>query len=449
MESASLEPGTVIDRYVVERPIGSGGMANVYLVRHAVLGSTHALKVLTLSSPGIRERMRQEGRVQAVLSHPNIVAVTDLVDVNGSPGLIMEYVDGPTLDALIGHGQVPLELVDELARGILAGVAAAHRLGLVHRDLKPANVLLKRVDSGLVPKVTDFGLAKVLSAGDLTGTRTGSTMGTPHYMSPEQVRDSKNVGPQSDIFALGAILYEMCTNRRAFDGADMLVLFLAIANGDYLPPRALRPDLPDRMVDAITRALQVDLANRPNSVDELAAIWSGGTGIPRVSLDNVPGFSAFGSDPGSVHSAGSDPPWAATSDPVAPAKEPAETFADSTDDGLDPPASVPPPSGSPSSGLARSSTSSGPPSVVLVGVAGTALALGIVVVLTVVGALGAYGLATVWRSDPTTAEVGQVTPVPEPPDEIEPEPRQADPPEPAEEPAPASGGPSAVPQVPP
>src|SRR5688500_7635502 len=211
MEPSAIQSGTVIDRYTVESLVGEGGMAVVFRVRHNTLGTLHALKVLTLSSRQIRERLKQEGQFQAKLQHPNVVAVTDVIDLGGTDALIMEYVDGPSLDALMRRQRLTIAQADELADGILAGVGEAHRLGYVHRDLKPGNVLLKVTAQGYLPKVTDFGLAKSFGEGSDPGraqTRTGSTMGTPHYMSPEQVRDSKNVGPRSDIFSLGALLYK-------------------------------------------------------------------------------------------------------------------------------------------------------------------------------------------------------------------------------------------------
>jgi serine/threonine protein kinase len=278
MEPSALEQGTVVDRYTVEAVLGEGGMAIVYRVRHNVLGTVHALKVLTMSSRPIRERLRQEGQFQAKLQHPNIVAVTDVIDLGGAPGLIMEYVDGPTLDELIRRGPLSFAQVDELAAGIFAGVGEAHRQGFVHRDLKPGNVLLKLTDRGLVPKVADFGLAKAMGGSDpgRAHTRTGSTMGTPHYMSPEQVRDAKNVGARSDIFALGAILYEMVTGQRAFDGADLLDIFNAIAQGRYVPVRERVPDAPERMEAAIAAALQTSPEARPASAEELAQLWHAG-----------------------------------------------------------------------------------------------------------------------------------------------------------------------------
>jgi serine/threonine-protein kinase len=286
-----LAEGEVVEKYRVEGVLGQGGMAVVYLVRHAQLGTTHALKVLTLSSPSIRERLLQEGRVQASLQHPNIVSVTDVIDVAGAPGLVMEHVNGASLDRLLETNRLSFEQVDILARDILAAVAFAHRQGLIHRDLKPANVLLAIRGTTLVPKITDFGLAKVLAAenGRSSNTRTGATMGTPHYMAPEQIRDAKNVGPEADVFALGAILYELLTGQRAFDGNDLFEIFKAVAEGRYTPLRELVPDVPERMEHAIQAALEVDKAQRVADVDQLLALW---TGEVRLGATGAAGLAA-------------------------------------------------------------------------------------------------------------------------------------------------------------
>ncbi len=326
MDATSLSTGTVVDRYTLDAPIGEGGMAMVFRVRHNGLGTMHALKVLTLGGSQIRERLRQEGQVQATLKHPNVITVTDMIDLGGSPGLIMEYVAGPCLHDYLRDTRLSVDQADELARGILSGVAAAHGRGLIHRDLKPANIMLQVTDRGLVPKITDFGLAKLLGEGGrgFNKTRTGSTMGTPHYMSPEQVRDSKNVDTATDIFALGAILYELVCGERAFDGRDLLEIFNAVAHGKYIPPRDVVPELPQRMHDAIVAALQVDPSDRPPSCEALLQQWLGveavagnpvasafsGASIERArSLGSKASFMA---PPGSVvpESAPSDATWA-------------------------------------------------------------------------------------------------------------------------------------------
>ncbi|MEN0064547.1 MAG: serine/threonine-protein kinase, partial [Myxococcota bacterium] len=237
----SVEPGLpqvgdVIDRYAVLGTLGSGGMATVYRVRHTRLGTEHAMKVLHLGSATIRQRLVQEGRVQATLKHPNLVTVTDLVDLEGgAPGVVMELVLGPALDRLLEVAPPDLKQADHLARGILSGVEEAHRHQIIHRDLKPANILLEPKGETVVPKITDFGIAKVLESPEPGAlTRTGLVFGTPQYMSPEQMRNTKSVGPEADVFSLGAILYELVTHRRAFDGDDLVEIMNQVVNGRYV-----------------------------------------------------------------------------------------------------------------------------------------------------------------------------------------------------------------------
>ena len=270
-----LEVGHTIDRYVVEGLIGSGGMADVYRVRHQQLDSLHAIKVLKTPLEHVQERLKQEGRVQARLRHPNIVAVTDLLDIDGSPGLVMEYIDGPTLEALLSD-----DLSDEhreaIALGILRGVDEAHRQGLVHRDLKPANVLITWTDDGPVPKIADFGLVKSLALDEGSRmTSTGYAMGTPQFMAPEQIRDAKNVDERADLFSLGALLYELVCGQTAFPGEDILEVFNRIAAGRYVPPKSVDPDIPERIDLAIRSALVADRDARVPDCQTLIDLWTG------------------------------------------------------------------------------------------------------------------------------------------------------------------------------
>lgn len=271
-----LTQGHVVDRYTVEGVIGRGGMAIVYRIRHNALGSTHAMKVIDLPSATLRERLIAEGRVQSSLRHPNIAAVTDLIQVAGAPALIMEYVNGPAVDAVIAQGALSLEQADYLARGLISGMAAAHRLGLVHRDLKPSNIMLAIMEGELIPKIIDFGLVKDVEGTSAVKTRTGMTMGTPSYMAPEQVRDAKNIDKRADIFAIGAILYEMVTGRRAFVGGDTFEIFRSIADGKYVDPAELVPDLPEAFLTTIRTALQTDPEDRFPDCEALLSSWSAG-----------------------------------------------------------------------------------------------------------------------------------------------------------------------------
>jgi serine/threonine protein kinase len=270
-----LEPGQVLDRYTVIDELGRGGMAVVYRVRHNALGSLHALKILTLHGASIRERLVLEGRVQAGLRHPNIVSVTDVIDVNGSPGLVMEYVAGPTLEEWLLHNKPDLETAERLFRSVLAGVRRAHREGLVHRDLKPGNVLLEITEEGIIPKVADFGLAKALAGdGGLSNTRTGIAMGTPAYMAPEQIRDAKSVDERADVFSLGCILYELVVGVAPFDGPNVLSIFNSVCEGRYVSVRERVPVSP-HLDSAIQGCLQVDREQRIPSCDVLLKVLDG------------------------------------------------------------------------------------------------------------------------------------------------------------------------------
>ncbi len=298
-----LEVGAVIERYEVVRFLGQGGMAAVYLVQHRTLGTRHALKVLTVSNSVIRDRLIDEGRLQANLKHPNMVAVADVLDVAGAPGLLMEYVDGPSLDVWLSENRPPLDQAEALFQGVLSAVRRAHDADVIHRDLKPGNVLLAPSDEGgVVVKVADFGLAKALGgeARDLRRTRTGVAMGTPAYMAPEQFRDSKHVDRRADVFALGAILYELVCGRHPFPGDDLLQLFNAIASNVYVPPRELVPDLPRRVEAAIVGCLAADRNQRIPDCHTLGDVLAGRRlwqEDPGVSEGPAPTFNAAPAPP--------------------------------------------------------------------------------------------------------------------------------------------------------
>lgn len=238
-----LEIGQKVEKYVLESLVGEGGMARVYAVRHTILGSRHALKVLSselLTRPGLRERFLAEGRILAQLSHPNLVAVTDVVVEPGVAGLIQELLVGQSLaERLEQSGPMPVGQIVDYLEPVLEAVAHVHDAGIVHRDLKPSNIFLhERADGSIRPVVLDFGIARLMSGAEVDHgrkrqTRTGATLGTAHYMSPEQLQAPQSVDHRTDIFSLGAVLFEMVTGRVAFDGDTEFVVMQQIAAGSF------------------------------------------------------------------------------------------------------------------------------------------------------------------------------------------------------------------------
>mgnify|MGYP000132337645 FL=1 len=263
-----LEAGASIDRYTVEAKLGEGATCEVYRVCHQGLGSVHALKVPRYPHPTLMARLRREGRVLAGLRHPNIIGVSDIIDVNGVPALVLELVDGPTLaDWLTTHSPT-LDDALELFRGIVAGVAAAHDAGVVHRDLKPANVLLADGNGGLpTPRIADFGLVADATE-DSNLTRTGVGLGTPTWMAPEQLRNARAVDHRADIYSLGCILYRLVCGRPPFESDDLLLLMTDKAAGRYPPPDGA----PAAVAQVIEAALSPDPDTRPITCAALLAL---------------------------------------------------------------------------------------------------------------------------------------------------------------------------------
>lgn len=287
MSPNSLATGTCIERYALEAIIGQGGMATVYSARHTVLGSFHAVKVVNKASRGWNSRILREGRAQAQLRHPNIVAVTDVLTHDDKPVLVLEYVGGPPLHRLVSSLPLTLHQVDAIAQGVLAGVEAAHGWGFVHRDLKPQNILCEVHGEIVVPKITDFGLVRDHD-GELLEPRTtksGQLMGTPGYMAPEQVENARDVDQRADIFALGAILYYVVTGVEPFITEDDRVKLRALMRGEVTPPSELRRDIPEEWERAILRALEPDPDRRTPDVSTLRRQWSlGRAHLPKASF---------------------------------------------------------------------------------------------------------------------------------------------------------------------
>ena len=271
----TLPAETMIGRYRVVQRLGAGGMGEVYEAVHVDLNKRVAVKILLpsiASRPEIIARFLREGQATAKLRHPHAVDISDVGVDHGVPFLVMEYLDGETLEALIAR-EAPIapSRIAELLLPVFAAVKAAHEEGIVHRDLKPANIFLHRSrDHKLTPKVLDFGISKMADDDGVSAlTQTASLLGTPHYMSPEQLRSSKHVDARSDQYALGTILYECSTRTKPFRGETPYVVMNAIANGAFAPPSTVVPALPLAFEEMVLRAMNNSPEARFESVHAL------------------------------------------------------------------------------------------------------------------------------------------------------------------------------------
>jgi serine/threonine protein kinase len=277
--SAGVEPGQVLaGKYRIERVLGLGGMGVVVAAHHIQLDERVALKFLlpaALQSPESVARFAREARAAVKIKSEHVARVTDVGQLeNGAPYMVMEYLEGSDLSAwLEERGRLPIEQATDFILQACDAIATAHALGIVHRDLKPANLFcIRRGDGALAIKVLDFGISKVTSANapvpDMT--RTTTVMGSPYYMSPEQMRASKDVDARSDIWALGVILYELVTGRAPFVAETVTDLAIKIATEPAAPARTLRAEIPVGLELALAKCLQKDRAQRYQSVSELA-----------------------------------------------------------------------------------------------------------------------------------------------------------------------------------
>jgi eukaryotic-like serine/threonine-protein kinase len=264
-----LSVQSVGGRYEVEKTLGGGGMAVVYLARDGELGRPVAVKVLAenlADDPELRERFVREARLAARLSHPNVVRVYDAGEEAGRPYIVMECVEGESLaETARREGRLDPARVVELALQACAGLEHAHRAGLIHRDVKPANLLVTH-DGTL--KIADFGIAHAV--GGTRVTAVGTVLGTAAYLSPEQAF-GEQVTPASDLYSLGACLYELLAGRPPYGHETLGELFSAREAG---PPPPLE-GVPRELAAAVMSCLERDPADRPGSAAELARSLAG------------------------------------------------------------------------------------------------------------------------------------------------------------------------------
>jgi serine/threonine protein kinase len=259
--------GQTISHYKILEKLGGGGMGVVYKAQDLKLDRHVALKFLPpemTRDPEAKERFIHEAKAASALDHNNICTIHEIGETDdGQMFIVMASYEGGTLKSRIGNGKLRIEEASDLAIQIAQGLAEAHQHGIVHRDVKPANILITK--SG-VAKIVDFGLAKLSGASKLT--KTGSTLGTVAYMSPEQLQGG-NVDARADIFSVGVVLYEMLTGKTPFRGDHEAALMYSIVNQDPEPLQVLVPDVPVELIHIVARALEKSPEDRYKTMDDL------------------------------------------------------------------------------------------------------------------------------------------------------------------------------------
>jgi len=272
-----------IGKYTVTGEIGRGAMGIVYKGVDPYIGRSVAIKTIrfdTITQPSEQEhaqrRFMREARSAGSLSHPNIVTIYDVGIDEGLTYIVMEYIEGHSLEELIAGGtQYSIEEITAMMAPIADALDYAHRKGIVHRDIKPGNILL---DSEGRPHIVDFGIAHLSTS---TMTQTSMAMGTPYYMPPEQIA-GKKVDHRADIFSLGAVLYELLTLQKPFPGENITTVIYKIVNEPPVPPRDYRQDLPDGLDPVLNKALAKDPAQRYSSCREMVR-----------DLENYPAYAGL------------------------------------------------------------------------------------------------------------------------------------------------------------
>lgn len=270
--------GTVIGRYRVERELSEGGMSHVYVGRttedSALLPADFpvVLKVMTdelASEATARKRFIKEAQILSRLRHKNITRFFEFIPREAGSVLVMEFVEGEPVDHMINkRGALPINEAIRVASALLEALIYAHGKGIVHRDIKPANLICH---AGGDVKVTDFGIAKIKEAsggGHTVLTKSGLLLGTPHYMSPEQIREPKDAGAKADIYSTGVLLYEMLTATLPFNSTSLRKLIDVIYRGEKNPPSSIRPQIDPALDEIVLKSIQLDPNNRYENAGE-------------------------------------------------------------------------------------------------------------------------------------------------------------------------------------
>ncbi|MCD6361863.1 MAG: serine/threonine protein kinase, partial [Armatimonadetes bacterium] len=302
----SFKAGDVVGDYEILGVLGSGGMGQVYKVRNRLTGRVEAMKVLLPNlegDPELADRFLREIRVHAALEHPNIAALRTAQRLGKQLVMIMEFVEGTTLEELLDQGRIAVRDGVNYVCQVLAALSYAHARGIIHRDIKPANMMLT---GGGVVKLMDFGIAKM--AADQRLTQTGQTVGSLYYMSPEQIQGATELDARSDLYSLGVSLYEIVTGKRPFEGDSQYSIMAAHLEETPAPPLEVDPDLPPALNDIILMAINKEPAKRFQSADAF-----------RHALESA----VLGAQPAAGAAAGAPPAATVTAAaPAAPQRKP-------------------------------------------------------------------------------------------------------------------------------
>jgi serine/threonine-protein kinase len=276
-----------IGRYEILDEVGQGAMGTVYRARDPLIERTVAIKTVLIAQlrqegADAESRFLREAQSAGRLSHPNIVTIYDVGETDGLAYIAMEYLPGATLRDIMNKGPMPLDLVLDTATQMAEALAFAHEHGVIHRDIKPANVVVTG-QRGRV-KLTDFGIAHLLNSDH---TQTGQMLGSPRYMSPEQAM-GREIDGRSDIFSLGAVLYEMLTGQYAFDGDSLPAIVYRVIHEAPEPAASLRPQLPAALASLLARMLDKNPQLRPDARALSSAIHALVPAVPQVPAPPPP-----------------------------------------------------------------------------------------------------------------------------------------------------------------
>lgn len=281
-----------IGRYEILDEIGQGAMGTVYRARDPMIERVVAIKTVSIAllqqeGNGAEARFLREAQSAGRLSHPNIVTIYDVSEANGHAYIAMEYLSGKTLRDIMNQGPMPLDLILDTMTQMAEALAFAHEHGVIHRDIKPANVVITRQHGRI--KLTDFGIAHLVNSNH---TQTGQMLGSPRYMSPEQAM-GRVIDGRSDIFSLGAVLYEMLTGQYAFDGESLPTIIYRVISEEPIPVEVMRPKVPAQLTSLLARMLSKNPEERPdastlvNALRELALNAPGTPALAPPPVDRI------------------------------------------------------------------------------------------------------------------------------------------------------------------